>query len=217
VPELPPPLPPAERTVVQLVAETIRAYGAQFWRVLPLGAPVAVATQISLGRSGDLDTVVLLALAPGFALAFVVACRLVVGGRITPLACGLALVVFLPVPILERAYVLPALAWLAIFGLSVPAAMVEQLGFRDALARGRRLAAADYVHALGSLCTLAILVFLSERTLIVLLRTQSENSARVAYLLADLVLSPLLYLGGAMLYVDQAARTESPLGVGDPV
>jgi uncharacterized membrane protein len=95
--------------------------------------------------------------------------------------------------------------------------MVEQLGFRDALARGRRLAAADYVHALGSLCTLAILVFLSERTLIVLLRTQSENSARVAYLLADLVLSPLLYLGGAMLYVDQAARTESPLGVGDPV
>src|SRR5579862_6556543 len=80
VPELPPPLPPAERTVVQLVAETIRAYGAQFWRVLPLGVPVAVATQISLGRSGDLDTVVLLALAPGFALAFVVACRLVVGG-----------------------------------------------------------------------------------------------------------------------------------------
>ena len=44
--ELPHPLPPEERTVVQLVAETIRAYGAQFWRALPLGLPVAVATQI---------------------------------------------------------------------------------------------------------------------------------------------------------------------------
>ena len=42
VPELPPPLPPAERTVGQLVAETIRAYGANFWRVLPLGVPIAV-------------------------------------------------------------------------------------------------------------------------------------------------------------------------------
>jgi hypothetical protein len=217
MPDLPPPLPPAERTVVQLVAETIRAYGAQFWRVLPLGVPVAAATQIGLGRSNDLDTIALLALAPGFALAFVVACRLVIGGRITPKSYVTALVVFLPVPILERLYVLPALAWLALFGLSVPAAMVEQIGFRDALARGRRLAGADYVHALGSLCTLAILVFLSERTLIVLLRSQSENSARVAYLLADIVLSPLLYVGGAMLYIDQAARTESPLAVSDPV
>ena len=31
--ELPPPLPPAERTVGQVVAETIRAYGDSFWRV----------------------------------------------------------------------------------------------------------------------------------------------------------------------------------------
>jgi purine-cytosine permease-like protein len=216
MPELPPPLPPGERTVIQLVAETIRAYGARFWRVLPLGLPVAVATQISLGRSDDLDTVALLALAPAFALAFVVACRLVVGGRITATSWAIALAIFLPVPILERFYVLPALAWLALFGLSVPAVMVEQLGFRDAFARGRRLAAADYVHALGSICTLAILVFLSERTLIVLLRTQSENSARAAYLLADIVLSPMLYVGGALLYFDQAARIGVPLVAGDP-
>ena len=31
---LPAPLPPAERTVGQLVAETIRAYGDNFWRAL---------------------------------------------------------------------------------------------------------------------------------------------------------------------------------------
>ena len=37
VPELPAPLPPAERTIGQVIAETIRAYGANFWRALPLG------------------------------------------------------------------------------------------------------------------------------------------------------------------------------------
>ena len=43
MPELPPPLPPGERTVMQLVAETIRLYGDNFWRALPLGLPLAVA------------------------------------------------------------------------------------------------------------------------------------------------------------------------------
>jgi hypothetical protein len=215
MPDLPPPLPPEERTVVQLLAETIRAYGAQFWRVLPLGLPFAVATQIGLGHSGDFQTVVLLALAPAIALAFVIACRMIVGGRATATSFIAATIIFLPVPILVRLYVLPALAWLALFGLAVPAAMVERLGFRDALARGRRLAVADYVHALGSLCTLGIVVELSELTLIALLRTQGENGARAAHLLADLVLTPLLYLGGALLYVDQAARAGSAAAVAD--
>jgi hypothetical protein len=179
--------------------------------------PVAAATQLSLGRSNELNTLTLLALSPAFALAFVVACRLVVGGRITGRSYAIALVIFLPVPILERLFLLPALAWLALFGLGVPACMVEQLGFREALVRGRRLAAADYVHALGSLCTLAILVFLSERTLIVLLRTQGENGTRAAELLADIVLSPLLYLGGALLYLDQAARLRTRSAAGGPV
>jgi hypothetical protein len=46
--ELPPPLPPGERTVGQVIAETIRAYGDRFWRVLPLGIPVAVVDQLSV-------------------------------------------------------------------------------------------------------------------------------------------------------------------------
>ena len=39
VPELPPPLPPGDRTVGQLVAETIRTYGDHFWRVLATRHP----------------------------------------------------------------------------------------------------------------------------------------------------------------------------------
>jgi hypothetical protein len=207
--ELPGALPPGERTVGQLIAETIRAYGEQFLRLLPLGLPFVLATQISLGRSPNAQTLALLALSPLVALAFVVACRLVLDGAITPTAYVTALVLFLPVPILERAFVLPALAWLALFGLAVPAAMVEGLGFRAAVARGRRLGTADFLHAFGSLCSLAIVVVLSELTLILLLRSQGGNGARVAHALADLVLTPLLFVGGALLYRDQAARIGS--------
>jgi len=53
--ELPPPLPPGERTVGQVVAETIRAYGDRFWRVLPLGIPVAVVDQLSVRQSSGLQ------------------------------------------------------------------------------------------------------------------------------------------------------------------
>ena len=58
--------------------------------------------------------------------------------------------VFVPVPFLTRVLVLPAVAWLALFGQAVPAAMVERLGFRAALERGRKLALADNVPARGS-------------------------------------------------------------------
>jgi hypothetical protein len=208
--ELPPPLPPAQRTVGQLVAETIRAYGAHFWRALPLGAPLAIATQISLGRSANEWTIALLALSPLIALAFVAACTLVLdGARATATTVLLALLVFAPIPILVRVFVLPAVAWLALFGLAVPAAAVERLGFRAALRRGRELATADYVHALGSLCALVIVIALSDLALVSLLRSQGDNGQRIAHFLADLVLSPMLYIGGALLYVDQAARVGS--------
>ena len=206
MPELPPPLPPGERTVGQLVGETIRAYGDRFWPSLLLGIPLAAATQVSLGLSADAQTLVLLAFTPLIAAAYVRACQLVHGARPTVPAYACAVLVFLPVPLLVRVFVLPAVGWLALFGLAVPAAMVERLGFRNALARGRRLGTADFVHALGSLAALVIVVVISSYVLFVLLRSQGDNGQRVAHALADLVLSPMLYLGGALLYVDQAAR-----------
>jgi hypothetical protein len=209
MPELPAALPPAERTVGQLVAETIRAYGDHFWRALPLGIPIAISTQVSLGHSANVQTLVLLAFAPLVAASFVGACHLVHGIPPTLRAYVLALLIFAPVPFLVRLIVLPAIAWLALYGLAVPAALVERLGFRAALERGRRLGTADYVHALGSLAAIVIVVGVSELTLIALLRSQGENGQRVAHALADVVLTPLLYLGGALLYLDQAARIGS--------
>jgi hypothetical protein len=209
VPDLPPPLPPAQRTVGQLIGETIRAYGHNFWRALPLGLPLAASTQLSLGHSPNMQTAVLLAFTPLVAAAFLGACHLVHREPPTLTAYLCAVVVFLPVPILVRVFALPAVAWLALFGLSVPAALVESLGFRRALARGRQLALADYVHALGSLSALVIVVAIAELTLIAVLRSQGDNGKRVAHALADVTLTPLLYLGGALLYADQVARVGS--------
>ena len=204
--ELPPPLPPAERTVGQLVAETIRAYGSDFWRVLPLGLPLAVADQLSVRQHALVQMLVFWATLPLFVAGYLWACRLVLRARPTLVAAGVAALVWVPFPALRAAFVLPGLAWLAFMGLAVPAAMVERLRFRQALYRGRRLGTADFVHALGSLAALVVVVGLAANTLSALLHTQGDNGQRVAVFLSDLVLSPLLFLGGALLYVDQRAR-----------
>jgi hypothetical protein len=204
--DLPPPLPPETRTVGQLIAETIRAYGNSFWRVLPLGVPLAVADQLSVRQTAPVQMIVFWATLPLFVAAYLWACLVVLRAAPTATAAAVAVLIWLPFPALRAAYVLPALAWLAFIGLAVPAAMVEKLRFRDALVRGRQLGTADYVHALGSLAALVVVVGVSANTLSALLHTQGDNGQRVAVFLSDLVLSPLLFLGGALLYVDQAAR-----------
>src|SRR5664279_4828972 len=131
---LPAALPPAERTVGQLVAESIRFYGDHFRRSLLLGIAPAV--------------------------------------------------------------------------LVVPVLVLDDIGPRAALARAWRLARADYVHALGSLATLAIVVLLTQGMLAFLLRGSGGAALSTAFFLANVVISPLLFIGSALLYVDQAARVE---------
>jgi hypothetical protein len=209
VPELPPPLAPGERTVGQLVAETIRAYGDRFWAVLPLGVPLAVVDQLSVRQPGAVQMLVYWAATPLFVAAYLWACRLVLDAAVTRTAVLVAVLLYLPFPALRALFILPAVAWFAFIGLSVPAAMVERLRFRDALARGRRLGTSDYVHALGSLAALVVVVGVAANTLSALLHTQGDNGQRVAVAASDLVLGPLLFVGGALLYLDQAARVGS--------
>ena len=210
MPELPAALPPGERTIGQLIAEAIRAYGSHFWQALPLGLPLALIDQLCAGQPLGVQVLVYWAAGPLVVVTYVRACSLVYQVPPSRTAYLVASVVYLAFPPLRALYLLPGLAWLAFIGLAVPAAMVERLGFREALARGRALGAADYVHSLGSLAALVLVVGIADNTLIALLHSQSEASARVALALSDLVLSPLLYLGGALLYADQAARVGSP-------
>jgi hypothetical protein len=210
VPELPPPLPPGERTVGQLIAETIRAYGNDFWRAIPLGIPLVIIDQLSAHRSSPAQVVVYWLVGPLVVVAYVRACTIIYAKPANRTAYLAALLIYLPFPPLRALFFLPGLAWFAFIGLAVPAAVVERIGFREALRRGRELGRANYVYCLGSMAALVIVVGVAGQALGTLLHSQSEASARVALGLSDLVLSPLLYLGGAMLYADQAARIGSP-------
>ena len=207
---LPPPLPPEERTVGQLVAETIRLYGERFWKVLPLGLALAVLDQASLGQSRSVQIAVLVAGAPLLTFAYIRAALLLapepVSRRARTTALLTGVIVFLPAAGLFGWFALLAIAWLAAFGLVVPVALYERTAFRETFRRARELGFADYVHAAGSLATLTIVFFLTRLMLFFLLRGQGDLAGRAAAFLTDLVLSPLLFVGSALLYFDQRAR-----------
>lgn len=215
MPELPPPAPPETRTSGQLVAEAMRLYGRRFWAALALGAgPLAVVLTVNAlsGRTG------LIFLATGGALVFTVcyvAATLIAGdlhpGRravVTALVTGL--LVFAPVPFLTVSLIFPGLIWLAFFGLAVPVALIEGKGLRQSLGRSVTLARADFVHALGSLAALAIVGFISAVSLAFLLGQFGEQSRMIAAVIPLVFVSPLLFLGSALLYFDQSARLANP-------
>lgn len=206
---LPAALPPAERTVGQLIAESIRAYGDRFWAVLPLGLPLALVDQLSVRQPALVQLLVFLAATPLFVAAYIHACALMLDTRATRTAILVATLIYLPFPVLRAGFILPGLAWFAFVGLAVPAAMREGKSFRPALERGRQLGTADYPHALGSLAALVLVVGVSATVLSALLHSQGDNGQRAAVFLSDVVLSPLLFVGGALLYVDQVARIGS--------
>ncbi|HSC73758.1 MAG TPA: hypothetical protein VLB89_06290 [Gaiellaceae bacterium] len=215
--QAPPPLPPETRTVGQLVAESIRLYGARFWPSLALGIGPGLLGIAAADLHGAVRVVVVvgagpLVLASSYAGA-VALVRPIGRGRYVAVALAVGYVAFLPICV-SRLWIFPgiylvALGWLALVGLAVPAALVERRGYADALRRGIQLARADYVHALGSLATLAITIFLTGLVIFFSIREGSGQAIRIAAVLALVVLAPLFVLGAAVLYVDQAARVES--------
>ena len=232
---LPPPLPPEDRTVGQLVAETIRFYQHHFWQTLPLGLSVAALTQLTVAfghRSkepeghpppqgfhkptsilgGGVETTILIG-SLLLTASYIVAIVLVTGkkpvGRSLATAYGLGVLLFLPVPLLAQLLVLPAVLYLALFGWVVPAGLVAGTGVADSFRSSLRLARVDFAHAAGGLATLVILFYLVRLMLALLLRSGSEVTERSAALLADLVLSPMLFVGSVILYLDQVARVDA--------
>ena len=208
----PEPLPPAERTVGQLVGESMRLYGRRFLRAaITVGVPVALLDL--LAAQFERPAAYAVAVLGGAVLvtaAYVAACLVALEpprdrGRLAH-AYAVGAVLFVPFPFLASVFVLPGLAWFALVGLSVPVILVEGAGVRAALRRSVHLARADFVHAVGGLAALAIVYFLARFGLAVLLRGQGDQTEAIAAFLSDTVVSPVLFLGAALLYVDQAAR-----------
>ena len=215
MPELPPSAPPETRTAGQLVAEAMRLYGRRFWRAVALGVPptllgvlLALLTASDVHRTARLSAFVVLFALIG-SLCFIVANRMASdrpqsGSSWVALVAGL--VVFLPLPVLVALFFLPGLVWFAFLGFAVPAVMFESKGLGDAFRRTIELARADYVHALGSLAAVTIVVLISAGVLSYLLIQFGEQAQGAAAFIAILLLSPLLFLAAALLYQDQVAR-----------
>jgi hypothetical protein len=188
------------------VAETIRFYGRHFWRSLLLGLGPAVVT-VAGYYTGFHPW--LIAVVAGWVLlasaSYVGACVLVAGTR--PPRRTL-LIAFLAA-CLSSLPILAGFLWLAPIGLVVPVIVNEGLPLGKAFRRGFDLAKADYLHALGSLATLLLVVSLTQVLLTALLHGGSKQSVHISAFLASLLLQPIIFLGAAMLYEDQAARVES--------
>jgi hypothetical protein len=210
-------LPPAERTVGQVVAESIRLYGRQFFPALALGVPAAAMVALTAWAPEPARTAAVLVVGSALSSGAIVRAVQIAYPEVprdprprlvTALAVGV--VVFLPV-VLVRVVVFPgiyllAFVWLAATIFAVPAVLVEGMPGRHAFVRSLRLARADPVHAIGGLVTLAITITLTALVLTFLLRGFGDQGIRVATLLALLVVTPLFFLGAAVLYGDQAAR-----------
>ena len=206
-------LPPETRTVGQLVAESIRIYGEHFLRCLAIGVPSAALTVLGAHISRSLALVLTPTLYGALLTAAYVYASTIVLERRPPfgrlaVAWGAGWLAFVPAPFLLVGFVLPAVAWLAAVGLVVPVLVVEDLGVRAAYRRAWQLARADYVHALGSLATLAILVLITQGVLAFIIRGAANEALETAFALSSLVISPLVFIGAALLYLDQAARVE---------
>jgi hypothetical protein len=211
---LPPALPHETRPIGQVIAEAIRLYGRRFWPSLALGIGPAL-------------TAVGLTFIPGWwDLAFVVTVGSTlmtvsyIGGvllaadrkvnRERIVAAFLAgFLLLVPAVFLYSVLILPAVVWLGLFGLAVPAALLEGLKPFAAIRRGFELARADLVHAIGSMATLVIVSFLTATVLYVLLLGASEIARSSAAFLSLVFISPLLFLGAGLLYFDQEARVRS--------
>jgi len=196
--------------VGQVVAEAIKLYQGSFWRALVLGIPVAVADQLIADRPLGERIVLLVAASPAFSLAYAAACVIRQDEhppwRVWAIAVLVGVVTFLPAAAFFSWFAIAAVLWLGIAGHAVPAVMAERLGVIAALRRTVQLGRADYVHAAGSFATLAILFGLTRLALGLLLSSQADATVRISIFLADLVVSPLLYLGATIVYVDLSAR-----------
>ena len=228
MPPLPPPLPPESRTVGQLVAETIRLYRENFWPSLALGlAPAGLDILVEL-LPKDLQLQAPAGVGVGsvvMTISFIGATVIATGahpGRKSVWNAFVAgLLIWPPAALFPLLFALsgniwiallglalPSLSWLAYVGLAVPAAVVEDLDYRHAIGRGMELGRVDFVHALGGLATLVIAFALSKGVLFALLQGQAKIQVLSASFVADFVLSPMLFLGAALLYVDQRARLD---------
>ncbi len=209
----------------ELFAETTRIYRERFWAAVGLGAVVGVAFIPAAFVEIFLLQIVLLAGA--FTVAYAAATRLAVGDTLgeafartlakAPSLLVLAVAVAVPFAIgrLDPIILFLSVFWLGLTGFSIPVVMVEDdaagASFVDRLGHAIRrsidLARAQYLHAVGVIAALILVYVVAGNLLALVLAGFADNSGFGALLLVQLVLAPFFFLGLAVLYFEQRARS----------
>jgi hypothetical protein len=217
----------------EVLAETSRIYRERLWAAFGLGSIVAVVFAVA-GRLPDIAAVPLLAIL--FTVAYAAAQRLASGdgfahvwrrlGRNVLVLAVLTLVVSIPFalgvfiraadPLAGLVFILFAVSWLVFLGFSIPVSVdgaeTGERGSRfDALAtslqRSIGLARTDFLHAVGVVAALLVIYGLVGPFMAAALVGFAENSVQVAFTLSQVVLAPFFFLGLAVLYAEQKARS----------
>jgi len=148
----------------ELLAETVRLYGARLWAAAGIGAFLGGAV-FAAGILGEL-VLVIAVIAPAFTVCYAVAVRIALGdpageawaqvGLRAPVLAPLTIIVSLPfvLGIVDALILFFSVAWLSFVGLAIPVAMIErtpegtswfgQIGF--ALTRATDLARLEILH-----------------------------------------------------------------------
>src|SRR5215212_5870075 len=149
----------------ELLAETVRLYGARLWAAAGIGA--------FLGE----PVLVIAVIAPAFTVCYAVAARIALGdpaaeawaqvGLRAPVLAPLMIIVSVPfvLGIVDAFILFFSVAWLSFVGLAIPVAMIErapegtswfgQIGF--ALTRATDLARPEFLHVLGVSAALTVI------------------------------------------------------------
>ena len=210
----------------ELLAEAVRLYGHRFAAAIGLGLPTGAAFLATLVTPLALDIVIV---ALVFTACYAVAARLTAGDAFweawaqtslrLPTLAVLTVVVAVPfaVAVTQLFLLVPAVAWLGLMGFSIPVAMLEQdpqarnwferVGFT--LSRSFTLARVELLHAIG----IAAALFLVDVVLGIVLASAlvgfADNGREIAVAIAQVILTPLFFLGLSVLYFEQKARALS--------
>src|SRR5829696_8268958 len=211
----------------ELLAETVRLYGARLWAAAGIGAFLGGAV-LAAGILGEL-VLVIAVIAPAFTVCYAVAARIALGdpaaeawaqvGPRAPVLAPLMIIVSLPfvLGIVDALTLCFSVAWLAVVGLAIPVAMIErapegtscfgQIGF--ALTRATDLARPEFLHVLGVSAALTVIYALFGPFLGILLTGFADNGSLAARVMANGVLGPFFFLGLSLLYFEQRSRALS--------
>ena len=220
-------VPPVDKPLAlgELLAETTRIYRERFWAALGLGAIAGVA--FVPAAFVDVFLVQIVLLAGAFTAAYAAASRLVAGDGLgeaftrtlarAPVLLVLMVAVALPFAIgrLDPLILFLSVFWLALTGFAIPIAMLEREAeagswidrLAGAMRRSIELARVQYLHAAGVIAALVLVYVVAGNLLAIVLAGFADNSGVGALLLVQLVFAPFFFLGLAVLYFEQRARS----------